>query len=505
MQKFLKILESNVQWIALGFGVLYLLWTVYGYVINSPVAVTIDKTVLGPDNAVQYIQEQKGVKLNSALNDSRTVDIPTTDVLAPYLAKLGEEKANTKDVFANMGGTRGELNFGPVGNQGQALANAQVQKLPELPPAQFVNASSGVTTILAGPGGAPANAAAQPVGLVHEDHNWDSLRFKIPLSAFKGPWETAFGQSDFAQRNTARFLQIELLRQEKSGDKWSEPVKVAQLPVASLPDYPGDVIPTQNREVGFQYKDSAGKSTEAILNPKFPDPVPGAPGWIPPGQNGPVVPPPKAAGGVGAVRPPGGAAVPAPAAGGGALQNGDFDPTAPNVSDREVIVHDLTPQDGKTYRYAIRYRLTNPYWDASGGNIATPDITQQFAIISPPSEWSKEITIDSRTKIFATNADAKRQRATFDLLEWKDTKWHSTKLEVAPGDSIKDWTIVDIRPEKDPVVLVLDTEGNIIPHSRGRDTNADYQSLKALAAPAPAAAPAGPATPAPRQMGLNNK
>ncbi|HEX4793039.1 MAG TPA: hypothetical protein VH370_04560, partial [Humisphaera sp.] len=176
MQKFLKILENNVQWVALGLGGLYLLWMVYGYVLNSPVAVTIDKTVLGPDSAVQYIQEKKGVQLDAAIRGTETVQIPTTDVLAPYLAKLGEEKANIKDVFANMGGTRGEVDFGPAGQRGPGLANAQIQKLPEVPPAQFMNLSNGMTTILAGAGGVPANAA-QPVGLAHEDHNWVSLRF----------------------------------------------------------------------------------------------------------------------------------------------------------------------------------------------------------------------------------------------------------------------------------------------------------------------------------------
>jgi hypothetical protein len=48
---------------------------------------------------------------------------------------------------------------------------------------------------------------------------------------------------------------------------------------------------------------------------------------------------------------------------------------------------------------------------------------------------------------------------------------------------------------------VLDTEGKITPHSRGKDTNGDYQALKALAAPpaGPAPAPVNP----PRQVGVN--
>ncbi len=48
MKKILDWLEGNVQWFALGLGVLYVLWMTWTYVLNSFVTVPIDNQVLAP-------------------------------------------------------------------------------------------------------------------------------------------------------------------------------------------------------------------------------------------------------------------------------------------------------------------------------------------------------------------------------------------------------------------------------------------------------------------------
>ena len=57
MKKVVDFLEANVQWVALGLGVLWVLWMAWGFAINKPVAVKIGNEEMAPGSVDPYIVE----------------------------------------------------------------------------------------------------------------------------------------------------------------------------------------------------------------------------------------------------------------------------------------------------------------------------------------------------------------------------------------------------------------------------------------------------------------
>lgn len=493
MQKYLKILEKNVQWIALGLGGIYFLFMVWNYVINPPVSVKVGNKELYPDNIDEEIYTDKGKALELAMGRTDSISIPETNVLEPYLAKLDEKDAKATELKIAFGGTRGELITDSTGNE--IKPTFFIAKLPQLPPATYIDQSHSITTVLLGAADESTNTNpnVQPV-LSPQDTNWVSLKFQVNMLDVQKAFNDAFKGTDLPRLFVTRFLQVELLRQEKIADgKWSDPVTVKTLPVQGVLAYPGDVVDPVGpaRQAGYEFKNSAGKQVKFIITPTFPKVAEGAPVWFPPGQSAPE---PKGAGaGRTAATPKPGAPVPAkpsplfaaPAAGNGNavgdLGEGEINLASAN-GDQTILAHDLTAEDGKTYRYAVRYKIANPVWD-SGKNLAAADLTKQFALVSPLSEWSKEINIESHTRLFVTNVNKQSGRVTFDLFEWKDKQYHRSKVDASAGDAIKDWTVVDVRQDnRESYILLLDGNGKLTRHSKRMDSDdPTYDKLKLAA------------------------
>src|SRR5688572_5737534 len=71
MKKYLELVERHVQWLALGLGVVYLLWMAYSYLLQPPVSQdvpgrgpqtlsSIDPTILeGPVQQLQLAMKDK--------------------------------------------------------------------------------------------------------------------------------------------------------------------------------------------------------------------------------------------------------------------------------------------------------------------------------------------------------------------------------------------------------------------------------------------------------------
>src|SRR5438309_2289284 len=95
MQKFLKVLERNVQWIALGLGGIFLLWMVWAYLLNEPAAFKVGTRELHSGNIDEEIYNDNGRKLDQVMKHSEPIDMPISDVLTPYLARLDEKDAKT--------------------------------------------------------------------------------------------------------------------------------------------------------------------------------------------------------------------------------------------------------------------------------------------------------------------------------------------------------------------------------------------------------------------------
>jgi len=320
-----------------------------------------------------------------------------------------------------------------------------------------------------------------------KDTDWVSLRFKVEMPKVGDSFREAFKGVDMELLYVARFLQVELIRQEKlPNGQWSQPTTLPSQ-VGDL-IYPGDI--PAGRQAAAEYKSAIGNLQKQVLTPAFPKLMEGAPAWYAPGQQAPTpskAPAPAAnPPAVAPIRPvnPNAGVNNGPA---GQLAAGDMNVLQTNDA-KEIVVHDLTAQDGKTYRYALRYKLSNPVYDIS--NLAGPELTKQFALVSPQSEWTKEITVPSHTRLFVTNVNGSAGRVTFELFEYKNGKYEEKRVDGTAGDSVKDWTVVDVRKENnnrgDSYALMLEGNGELTKHSKRTDQT-DLDQFKALTAPRQAA------------------
>jgi hypothetical protein len=156
--------------------------------------------------------------------------------------------------------------------------------------------------------------------------------------------------------------------------------------------------------------------------------------------------------------------------------------------------YDETAEAGKTYRYAVRYRLLNPLFGTF--NIARdPAAALKMSIESPLSAWSEEVTIPSTMHLyvaqrFAANARELRMR----IFKWEQGAWQAATATVSSGDPITatengidfstGWTVVDIRVDPADAtksyVLLLDPSGNLVRRDADTDMNdANRRDLEA--------------------------
>jgi hypothetical protein len=203
----------------------------------------------------------------------------------------------------------------------------------------------------------------------------------------------------------------------------------------------------------------------------------------------------------------------------------DFTLTAiQDGGDIELYFHDLTVQDGKTYRYKVRYSLLNPVYEKPN-QVSDAKLAKVLAIDSPDSEWSAAVSVPPRTKFWcsAKQPSAKNGTVAFSVFSWHDGKWDEKDYpEVAPGDEIGDgnfvthWTLLDTRSPRTSMrlaVIVADDGGSAQQRNVQTDgTSHEFQRMmsdfQALTAgqngnPNPgAAAPGANAPPGPAPGGM---
>jgi hypothetical protein len=215
------------------------------------------------------------------------------------------------------------------------------------------------------------------------------------------------------------------------------------------------------------------------------------PGGMPPGIKIPPIPPiPGRPGGVPMPMPsipsgvPYDASSPTAGIGPNSVPTGPFDPTrltpdptTGKMPEMAVWAHDDTVQPGKTYRYHMRVRLKNPLYGT--WNVAkTPELSQQFTIDSPWTDW-KEVKAPRNTEYFFASTRTQIQQdtvlsANVDVFKRINGEWSKEQFTVAPGDSIGgvkngvDYstgaTLVDLRKNvrgTDVRIMVADDAGNI--------------------------------------------
>ncbi|MDB5331949.1 MAG: hypothetical protein JWP03_3100, partial [Phycisphaerales bacterium] len=160
MQKFVKILEQHVQWIALALGAAYLGWMVYAYIVTPPVTVELGTSheKLTPGEADAVIVKEKVVPLEADINNKEPIKIEPKNMLTELVSRLSEDKFKPVELATSWFSPR----YRPeIVKEGPVVNGAPVPNLPDLPPAVFVAESHYITTILVpGPNAAaPAPAA----------------------------------------------------------------------------------------------------------------------------------------------------------------------------------------------------------------------------------------------------------------------------------------------------------------------------------------------------------
>ena len=68
MEKVTAFLEKHVQWLALGLGVIYVLWVVYAYVLTPPVTVALNDRTLTPGEIDKVIASGPALELKRAMD-----------------------------------------------------------------------------------------------------------------------------------------------------------------------------------------------------------------------------------------------------------------------------------------------------------------------------------------------------------------------------------------------------------------------------------------------------
>jgi hypothetical protein len=181
----------------------------------------------------------------------------------------------------------------------------------------------------------------------------------------------------------------------------------------------------------------------------------------------------------------------APASASATLPAGSFDPS--QQPDIKMWAHDATVQAGKTYRYKLRYIISNPV--ARSVNLcANPTMAKQFYIVSADSAWTDPISVEADTNFFAVE---QKHGIHFDVFKWKNGNWQMQSVTVNPGDMVgtadttgtsktdftTGWTLVDIRGEANAgennrtLVLVSDN-GTVLTKELATDQHsAKYREL----------------------------
>ena len=534
MQKFLKIAEQQVQWFALGIGVLYLLymgWS-YGYQSDITVSLGTQKNV-EPGEIDAKIVKGPIAELDRQIGNPDPITITPPNVVASWTKRVGDPSDVHQYASVWTGDPNGQAgHIGPIPN-GPAVV--RLDKVPIIPAAIPVAVAAYRTLVqypdpAFDPATAPAGAVAPTIS---EDIDATSVKFKIDMKQLAKAFSEAFPQPAPPAATLppeifqTMYLRVTLLREEQDASgAWGNRKEIPPLKINVIPDYPGD---TPDQKDGTAYKFWARDNQELLIHPPFYPTAPGADAWFPPDNppgaplnpaGGPGIPrggnpnAPRADLGIPGGLPPGGGTFPGglrptspgypqgsaapPGDMGGGVPANFFNPLL-KASDDFVIAHDATVKPDKTYRYYLQYRLVNPLFGSD--RHATEDVAKKLAMFSPGPDQgapsTDKITIPSRMQIFL--AQVREKDAHFSVFVWAPNP-KETLVLAERGDAIglTPWTLVDIRqdplPPKQWYVLLVDTNGKLQRRDANKDASDPQQKDYHDRAQAAAAAAAAPGT-----------
>ncbi|MCH8825132.1 MAG: hypothetical protein IH984_16680 [Planctomycetes bacterium] len=127
----------------------------------------------------------------------------------------------------------------------------------------------------------------------------------------------------------------------------------------------------------------------------------------------------------------------------------DVTPIGEGIDESAILVwtHDLTAKSGETYRYRATINVYNPFF-GKRRNLSSDQehLADLFIIASAASEWSSQITVDSRLQLYIIRASAPGQSggsgslglglATAEVFRYYDGREWMETFKVQPGEHI---------------------------------------------------------------------
>ncbi len=284
MQKVMKFVESYIQWLALGLGLLWVLWVGYAYWVSPPTFTTIGQTKYGPSEVDDFVNREQGPidkltrgvkgegkippellihvgnppKYVETLKEKMSLDDYTPPVLASMWpaghkvvgSKIDVKPEDTKPV------TLVELTPDTLVFKGVTFGLSIVSK-PD--PKGVINPADLTQKLFQDPN----DPTAKPVVLKATDVSWITAQAKVDMKKVA----EAFTKSGIpAEVSRTQFLRVELIRQEMQQDgKWGPETTVADLGNQTKLAWP----PKAGSPQEGLYLDYATKAAADIVQPAF--------------------------------------------------------------------------------------------------------------------------------------------------------------------------------------------------------------------------------------------
>ncbi len=271
MDKVTKFLEKHVQWVALGLGALFLIWMIYGNIIQRPVSVPVGtEPAATPGEVDVIIADGPAKKLDAEMQNTTVPKIEVKDFNTALTQNLGAAPS-TYALLTVPWTSIPTQSTGPIVVPViEAPKAAQVTELPHVPAPTDLQVSQGRSNVMVpnpptavGPGVAPVGPVANGQG-TPMDKNWVSVGGMIPIQKLA----TEFADKKIPSGlNVTTMLRVQLVRQEQdTGGNWGPEKVVDPLLNVSLMELPGanSGLNQQNNYVQWAEKDQLD-----LLRPTF--------------------------------------------------------------------------------------------------------------------------------------------------------------------------------------------------------------------------------------------
>lgn len=279
MKKLLDLLEQKLQWIALGLGVVYVLYMAWAYLVSPPVKVELSGgREVGPGDVDTVIHEEIASDLDRRMSGGSAPKIEVPSPLATFVETVeykgqAPPTAPKLQIVMSPGlqnkfelpgaapGTQPPNQPVTPGTNEPQIVKGQIEKLPVLTAPKYSSSRSGMSSVTPPPD--PNNPAAL---ISNTDKTWVTVRGEIDISEIA----KAFANVKIPTPNPVgetTFLLLQLEREERLPDgTWGKRTFVPPPKSIVTQEYPAPGSPPPAL---WNYLQWANQHPVDILQPQF--------------------------------------------------------------------------------------------------------------------------------------------------------------------------------------------------------------------------------------------